>query len=113
MDNTAIEPSEPAMTALMSLIVRHGGSLRVGPLLSLSGLAPGELRLLLSSLAERRRIAIAWRRRTRDSLPEGLRLVDRVTITRWGRSRIPRQPRRPAIHPALLPRSSGRRRTMR
>ena len=113
MNNTATEPSEPAMAALMSLIVRHGGSLRIGPLLSLCGLAPNELRFLLSSLAERRRIAITWRRAPRDSLPEGLRLVDRVTVTRWGRSRIPREPRRPAIHPALLPRGSGRRRTIR
>ena len=111
MDNT-IEPSEPAMTALMSLIVRHGGSLRIGPLLNLSDLAPDELRILLASLVERRRIAIAWRSMPRDSLPERLRLVDRVTITRWGRSRTPRPPRLHAVHPSLLPRGS-RRRTMR
>jgi hypothetical protein len=112
MDNTAIEPSEPAMTALMSLIVRHGGSLRVGPLLSLSGLAPGELRLLLSSLAERRRITIACGLGLATAFP-GVCASSIASRSRWGRSRIPRQPRRPAIHPALLPRSSGRRRTMR
>ena len=113
MESTDPTPPPFALTTLMALMVRTGGTLRIGPMLQHSGLSPDELRVVLTELAELRRITIAWRRAPRDSLPKGLRLVDRVTITRWGRSRIPRQPRRPAIHPALLPRSSGRRRTMR
>lgn len=113
MESTDLTPPPFALTTLMSLMVRNGGSLRIGPMLKHSGLSPDELRVVLTELAERRRIVIAWRRAPRDSLPKGLRRVDRVTITRWGRSRIPREPRRPAIHPALLPRSSGRRRTTR
>jgi hypothetical protein len=79
-----------AKAAVMQSLVRHGGSLRVGPLLALSSLSVDELCAVLEELAQRRWLKVARRRSPSVHLPERLRRVDRVTATRFGRSRMPR-----------------------
>jgi hypothetical protein len=83
-----------ARTTIMWALVRRGGSLRIGPLLKASGLSVDELCAVLNELAERRWLKVAWLRTPRMrylqrlGLPERLRHVDRITATRFGRSRM-------------------------
>src|SRR5436190_1261174 len=77
-----------ARTTIMWALVRRGGSLRIGPLLKVSGLSVDHICALLNELAERSWLRIAWRRTPLLSVPEPLRYVDRITATRFGRSRM-------------------------
>ena len=72
----------------MGLLARYGGSLRIRPLLQASGLSCDELSAVLNELAQRRWLEVTWRGTPRPRSPERLRRVDRITTTRWGRSRM-------------------------
>jgi hypothetical protein len=91
-DRAMYEPDDPlplfARTNVMWALARHGGSLRIGPLLKLSGLSVDDLCAVLNELAQRRWLKVAWRRNPCLRLPERLARVDRVTATRFGRSRM-------------------------
>jgi hypothetical protein len=70
---------------------RHGGSMRIGPLVRQCGLAGDALVEALKELYERRWVTVAWRKpraTVPPGLPERLREVDRVTTTRFGRWRF-------------------------
>jgi len=58
------------------------------PLLKLSDLSVDDLCAVLNELAQRRWLKVAWRRNPCPSLPERLARVDRITATRFGRSRM-------------------------
>jgi hypothetical protein len=98
------QPPPFVKTALMWLLARHGGSLRIGPLHSHANLPVEELCAALNELAERRWVEVTWRRTPCGRLPERLRPVERITITRFGRRRMMPLPRPAAPHPALRPR---------
>jgi hypothetical protein len=72
---------------------RHGGSVRIGPLLRWSRLSSDDLAAAVNELAQRHWVKITWRNRPRAHLPDGLperfRAVDRVTTTGFGRWRYP------------------------
>ena len=104
MHENVSEPSPFATIAIMWLLTRSGGTLRTGPLLRQANLPVDELCAVLNGLAERRWIKVTWRHAPCERLPPRLRRVERVTTTRWGRSRMIREPRQPAPHPALRPR---------
>jgi hypothetical protein len=91
-DGDMYEPDDPlplfARTNVMWALARHGGSLRIGPLLKLSGLSVDDLCAVLNELAERRWLKVARRRNPCPRLPKRLAPVDRITATRFGRSRM-------------------------
>ena len=68
---------------------RRGGSMCIRALLLWSRLETDALCDILNELQERRWITVRWRT-PRDNLPERLRKVDRVTVTREGRLFAPR-----------------------
>ena len=108
MQDTDRQSPPFANSTLTQLLVRYGGSLRIAPLLRHPGLTVEELCAVMNELAERLWIKVTFRRAPCPRLPERLRHVERITTTRFGRSRVPRHDRRPpAPYPGLRPR--GRR----
>jgi hypothetical protein len=75
--------------ALMKLLARHGGAMRIGPLLREAALPRDALCETINDLAQRRCLRVTWRRTPHATLPPRLRDADRVTLTRFGRSRLP------------------------
>ena len=77
--------------AILGDIVRHGGSMRIGPLCRRSGLTVEACAAAINELQVRRWVRVHWRRRPRAVVPPGLperfMEVDRVTSTRFGRWR--------------------------
>jgi hypothetical protein len=73
----------------MKLLDRHGGCLRIGSLLRTCALPCDELCAILNDLAQRRCLQISWRRAPHATLPPRIREVARVTLTSFGRSRLP------------------------
>jgi hypothetical protein len=77
---------------LFGFLERHGGTVRIGPLLRHSGLDAETLTAAINELAERCWVKIV-RRPARASLPPGLperfRAVERVATTGFGRFRFP------------------------
>jgi len=77
--------------AILGDLRRHGGSMRIVPLFRRSGLDGEAFLSALRELHERLWVHVAWRRCPRAAvppgLPERLREVDRITLTRFGRWR--------------------------
>jgi hypothetical protein len=75
---------------VLNCLNRHGGSMRIGPLVARCGLDFETLAAAITELAERRWARISWRK-PRTVLPPGLpercRSIDRITTTRFGRWR--------------------------
>jgi hypothetical protein len=77
---------------VFGLLDRHGGTMRVLPLLQASHLQPAELADAVNELMARGWVKIVWRHpraRLPDGLPERFRKVERVTTTAFGRWRFP------------------------
>jgi hypothetical protein len=71
---------------------RHGGSMRICPLLRRSGIDCEALIAAIKELHERRWVNVEWRRARSHlppDLPERFREVERITTTRFGRHRFP------------------------
>jgi hypothetical protein len=77
---------------LMGFLMRHGGGMRMGPLLRAAGVDPGDLINAINELQERGWITILWRSATtaasRDE-PQPFNKVERVVTTHTGRLRYP------------------------
>jgi hypothetical protein len=76
--------------AILGLLKRRGGTMRIVPLLQRTGLEPEAFVSALRELHERRWVHVKWRKRRSDmasGLPEGCREVDRITLSRFGRWR--------------------------
>jgi hypothetical protein len=87
-DDTAILTG--AARHLLGHLKRHGGSLRIGPLVRHCGLDFDVLAAAINQLAARRWVKIAFRRPRAQmplDLPERCRPVERITLTRVGRWR--------------------------
>jgi hypothetical protein len=100
---TPMEPMNPALDDwrptpfssvsaryIFGLMHRRAGTMRIGPLLQATQLAPDALVEAVNELAERRWIVIAFRNPRRHlppGLPENFRDIDRITITSFGRWR--------------------------
>jgi hypothetical protein len=78
-----------AAVAILKRLAKHGGCMRIGSLLRECTLSCDELCAALNDLAERQCIRVALRRTSHATLPPRLRKVGRVTLTRFGRSRVP------------------------
>jgi hypothetical protein len=76
---------------LMQLLFRHGGSLRAASLLKLSELPLDNLCIIVNALLARGWIRARRLRKPCPKLPDRLRLLDRLVITRWGRFRMIRK----------------------
>ena len=75
---------------VLKLLDRYGGCLRTASLLRACALSCDELCDTLNELAQRRCLAVTWRRApSAAALPPRLREVERVTLTSFGRSRLP------------------------
>ncbi len=77
---------------LCGLLVRHGGLVRIGPLLRRSGLGHDDLCAALGELSARCWIEIVWRPRREhrdDDATRPLRDIRYVRPTRFGRQRYP------------------------
>jgi hypothetical protein len=75
---------------VLACLKRHGGSVRIGPLVRHCGLDLDALAAAVNELAERRWVKISFRKPRKvmpPDLPERCRAVDRVTTTRYGRWR--------------------------
>ena len=75
---------------VLGYLVRHGGSMRIGPLVRHCGLDIDALAAAINELAERRWVKISFRTPRKvlpPDLPERCRRVDRITTTRYGRWR--------------------------
>lgn len=73
---------------LMTLLLRSGGGMRIGPLLRITRLPVDDLAVAVNELGERRWIDIAWRgghARRPETLPERARDIRRIFATRIGR----------------------------
>ena len=73
---------------LMSLLMRTGGGMRVGPLLRITRLPVDDLATAANELIERSWIDIVWRgerARRPETLPERARDIERIAATRIGR----------------------------
>jgi hypothetical protein len=76
---------------LFDYLRRHGGTVRIAPLLRGAGLEPDALAAAASELNERRWIDIVWpKSRTPSDAPARLRDCERLCTTRFGRWRFPR-----------------------
>jgi len=82
-------PYSGANLAILKLLARHGGCMRIDPLLREAGVARDELCETLNTLAERRWLRIIWRRTPHAIRPARLRNVQGVALTRLGRARLP------------------------
>ena len=94
-DDAGWRPTPPSWAAMsvMSLLLRRGGSMRIGPLVPACHLSGADLAAALEELHERTWIDIVWRSdraRRRESLPENFRDVRRIVTTRCGRTFYPR-----------------------
>jgi hypothetical protein len=77
---------------LMGFLVRHGGGMRMGPLMRTCGTEPGHLRDAINELEERGWITIVWRNAATAAArnePYPFNLVERVVTTYLGRLRYP------------------------
>jgi hypothetical protein len=77
---------------LFAVLDRHGGTLRMRPLLTAAGLADGALGAAINELAERSWVKVTWRAPHQPppaGVPERFREVERVTTTSFGRWRYP------------------------
>jgi hypothetical protein len=89
------DPGQDAILAgaarhVLGYLKRHGGSLRIAPLVRNCGLDFDVLATALNELAERRWVKIAFRKPRAvmpPDLPERCRTVERITLTRVGRWR--------------------------
>jgi hypothetical protein len=75
---------------VLGYLKRHGGSVRIGPLVRHCGLDCDALAAAINELAERRWVKIGFRKPRKvmpPDLPERCRAVDRITTTRFGRWR--------------------------
>lgn len=73
---------------LMTLLLRSGGGMRIGPLLRITRLPVDDLAVAVNELGERRWVDIAWRgehARRPETLPEHARDIRRILATRIGR----------------------------
>lgn len=73
---------------LMALLLRHGGGMRIGPLLRISRLTADQLAAAVNELIERLWIEAVWlsdHARRSDVLPERLRDVRRIVTNSNGR----------------------------
>ena len=82
-------PYSPATLAILKLLARRGGCMRIDPLARQAGLPCDELCETLNTLAERRWLRILWRRAPHAIRPARLRNVQGVALTRLGRARLP------------------------
>jgi hypothetical protein len=76
--------------AILGLLKRRGGTMRIVPLLRRTGLEAEAFVRALKELHERRWVHIKWRKPRSDmssALPERCREVERVTLSRFGRWR--------------------------
>src|SRR5262249_49922805 len=77
---------------VMGLIMRRGGTMRVGPLLAVCRLGNDALGSAVNELVERSCLQIVWRGprpRRPSSIPPRFRKAERVVTTRYGRWRSP------------------------
>ena len=92
MNHDSMPPLSSNALYVFGYLQRHGGSMRIGPLVRHCGLDLDALAAAVNELSERRWVAIG-RRRPRTvmppDLPERCREVERVTTTRFGRWRYP------------------------
>ncbi len=73
---------------LMSLLMRTGGGMRIGPLLRITRLPVDDLATAVNELGERSWIGIIGRgdhARRPETLPERARDIERIAATRLGR----------------------------
>jgi 8-oxo-dGTP pyrophosphatase MutT (NUDIX family) len=87
-------PAEPfaseAPHRVLCCLSRHGGSMRIGPLVRHCSLDGDGLVEAINELYERRWVNISWRKARATmppDLPNRLRRVERITTTRFGRWR--------------------------
>jgi hypothetical protein len=100
---------------IMKLLARHGGCLRIASLAHAAELPRDELCETISGLAQVCWLRITRRRTPHANRPARLRNVERVTLTRLGRARLPVpwvwHPKRPSRRRvARVERPRGRRR---
>jgi len=91
-DTMHIPPFSTNALFLFRYLRRHGGSMRIAPLLRGCSLDTDAFVAAANELNERRWININWRAprpHMPPGLPERFREVDRVTTTRFGRFRYP------------------------
>jgi hypothetical protein len=95
-DDTLIPPFSRIALALFAHISRHGGSVRIAPLLRDFRSSPDDIAAAVNELADRCWVKVIWRpartgegrrRRPRTSLPKRFRKVERIVATRFGRYR--------------------------
>lgn len=83
------QPSREAF-CVMDLLMRRGGSVRMGPLIADCKLPVEVLIAALNELTTRGWVSVVWRgpqARRPEALPERLRECRRVVVTRFGRWR--------------------------
>ncbi len=89
-DDDRPPPFSPDALRLMDLLMRRGGTMRIGPLLEACGLTSDALVAAVNELAERCWVSIVWRgpdARRPETLPARFREANRIVTTRFGRYR--------------------------
>jgi hypothetical protein len=74
---------------ILKRLAHRGGCMRIGSLLRECAVPYDDFCVALDDLSQRRHLKIAWRATPHACLPACLRHVVRVTLTRFGRSRVP------------------------